>query len=145
MKQPQHRLERVKGLLVTGMQARIKGLAAELRGPGDRPPFSQRLTEDEMLQQYAAMDAPRWQQMIKVQGLKKTLAYSRAMLTILQRRYGINPAIIQLPDQLLQGQQAEQLRQDQPATQQPLDQDRVNAQAHEIVQSVLNQIGAPHA
>lgn len=147
-RKPQHRLERLQDRLTTEIKRQVADLAVQLKGPGGRPPFAVALTEDEQIEQYFAMTPEKWQAMVHSQGLKQTLAYSEAMLRLLARRFGpLNPTAPILPDALLNGQTAEQLPQGQP-NQPPLpppDQGRIDARAHEIVQSVLNSIGAPHA
>jgi hypothetical protein len=90
-----HRIEQLTDRLAQRLEERIKQAALAMRSPEQRPPFTQRLTEMEQLEQYFAMDGDKWQQLVQTQGLQDTLRYSHAMQRLVAKHYGpADPTVV---------------------------------------------------
>lgn len=100
-KSKKHILETYVDRLASEFERRVERTAKDLLGGANQPPWTQKLTEDEQLEMYFAMDGPKWVQMISRYGLKATLEYSKAMMKIVEKRFGLNLTGILVPDGML--------------------------------------------
>ena len=95
-----HRIERLTHTIAGRIQERVDSLAMGLKGDSKRPPFTVRLTEDEQLEMYFAMDEQKWQQMVQERGLDKATDYSLAMQKLVEKKLGPSePTTIMLAPQ----------------------------------------------
>lgn len=131
----EHRIERLTNRLSQEMQKRIDSLAVGYRGGASQPPFSQRLTDEEQVQQYFAMTPERWQQMTTKYGIAAAREYSAAMGKLLQKLYGWQPQLGVYPAGAMDGYTAGYIGQHGVAP--PIDANRVSQKAQQIVQSVM--------
>jgi hypothetical protein len=87
----QHFLVRRTEKLVNEMNRRADMLAGALGPPrGEPPPFHVKLSDEEMLQQYAALDDQKVQAIIATYGLSDYLDYSLAMQKLVSKYYPNN-------------------------------------------------------
>jgi len=100
MATPQHRFEKQKDMLVTRMRKAIDSLKDGIKMGSNQPPFSVKLSEQEQLEQYAAMDQQKWQQMIQTYGLKGAMEYSEEMQKLWRKHFPeTRPAVLMVPSQ----------------------------------------------
>lgn len=143
-----HRFEKLRDRAVVKMGERVDMLSKAMMMGVNRPPFAQKLTEREQLEQYAAMTPEKWDAMQKSMGLAKTREYSLEMQQLVKRWFGdTRPATLLVPgDQMQQPQDGsspqppQQGQSPQQLSFQPQGAD-VQAQADSIVDQALNSVG----
>lgn len=86
---PRNFMEGIVNTLSDNLSNYAPKLAEGAFGSG-QPPFTRKLTEQEQLQQYLAMDGPKWLAMMQTapNGAKDALRYSAAMLKLYQKYNG---------------------------------------------------------
>jgi hypothetical protein len=94
------RFEKQKDMLVTRMRTAINSLKEGIQMGSNEPPFSVKLTEQEQLEQYAAMDQQKWQQMVQTYGVKGAMEYSEEMQKLWRKHFPeTRPEILMVPNQ----------------------------------------------
>ena len=90
-----HRFERLVNTLSDVLEQQVESLSFALSDGGEQPPFTRKLTEDEQIEMYVAMDEQKWATMLKEKGAHDTVRYSEAMLRLVDKKYGpIQPSAV---------------------------------------------------
>lgn len=83
-----HPFERRALRLANRIRTQIETVRRGMEPPGTKPPFAVKLSEEEQIEQFLAIEPQGWQELIRREGAAEVRKYARAMADLIERRYG---------------------------------------------------------
>jgi len=148
-----HRFEALGNAIKEAIAKKTEIVALGLMEDAKQPPYTVALSKDEQLEQYFAMDTPKWEALVQERGLADAVKYSEAMQKLVDERYGhqqpptviIAPQAFESPNQPEMQEPMAVLGQDTSHLQQQIQTGQLSSGAQQYVSQALQSAGVDPA